>query len=168
MITPASPPNAIIITKLSWPDIKGNFILITYIFSYMEYPEPGCFSQQLWLIGTHINPSALYEHKSQSRRPGHKTKRRRNESAAVSILTEFLPASMLPHQTTQKRSEVNQLQFWHAYWTLSHHFCFSQWKETRLKTSGAIPSDNFNISEIVSHLTLSWVVCFSFGSLTYI
>lgn len=137
MITPASPPNAIIITKLPWPDMKGNFILITYIFSYMKYPEPGCFSQQLWLIGTHRNPSALYEHKSQSRRPRHKTKRRRNESPppppSAFWQSSFMPARMLPHQTTQRGRRLINFNLARILNTFSSFLFFPNEKKQDLK-----------------------------------
>lgn len=160
MITPASPANAIVITKLSWPDMKENFILITYIFSYMKYPEPGCFSQQLWLIGTHIKPSTLYEHKSQSRWPGPKTKRRRNESSHRQHFDRAPCASM--HSASlnaTKRSEVNQLQLGTHIENFLIGVVFpNEKKQERLQTSRVFPSDNFNFSEIVSHLTLGWIV----------
>lgn len=58
-----------------------------------------------------------------------------------------------------KRSEVNQLQLGTHIENFLNSVVFpNEKKQERLQTSGVFPSDNFNFSEIVSHLTLGWVV----------
>lgn len=94
MIESASSSNATIITKLSWPETKENFIFCWSQASFVhENPDPGCFSQQLGLIGIQGKPSALMSTRVKLVTAS-KTEPRKRDHLTVSAWTELLPANL--------------------------------------------------------------------------